>query len=258
MTKSVKNCVVKNIIRTVIIDDVPSVRQLIKKLLAHVQAIEVIGEATHADEAVRLITIEKPDLILLDVDLNGYNSLELLSFIKYEPMIVFITSHTDFALKAFEVNATDYLVKPIQKERLMQSLQKVITLWSGGAEKSTLDKAENKKLDADSKVMLDIDKKLVFVEVRHITHIVVYGNYTKVYTTDKRISLTYNSVKSWLSKLPPKLFIQINRSTLVNLEHISTIERWTSDTGRLTLIYSKEPFEVSRKFFFELKKRYKV
>jgi DNA-binding LytR/AlgR family response regulator len=254
----VKIYAVKTIIRTFVVDDAFSVVHLIKKMLSHVPAIEVIGEATGADDALKFILAEKPDLIFLDVDLNGYNSLELLNYIKYEPMIVFITAHTDFALKAFEINATDYLVKPIQKVRLMQSLEKVYSKWSSNDHKSMLSETESRKLDADSKVMLDIDNKLVFVEARDITHILVYGNYTKVFTTDKQQSMTYYSVKRWLHKLPLQLFIQINRSTIVNLEHIQTIERWTRDTGRLTLRNVTEPFEVSRKCFFDLKKRYKV
>lgn len=248
----------KTIIRTLIVDDVPAVIQLVKKMLSHLPGIEVIDEASQVDDAIKIITSEKPDLIFLDVDLNGYHSMDLLSYIKYNPMIVFITSSSDFALKAFEINAIDYLVKPIQKDRLMQSLQKVYTSWSRNHAKGPLNETDNKKLGADSMVMLDIDNKLVFVEVRDITHIMVYGNYTKVYTTGKRQSLTYKSVKSWMNNLPVHLFMQINRSTVVNLEYIQSIERWTSDTGRLTLRNVTEPFEVSRKFFFELKRRYKV
>lgn len=249
---------VKNNIRTLIVDDVPSVVQLVKKILSQVPAIEIIGEATDANDAARLITAEKPDLILLDIDLNGYNSMELISYINYNPMVVFITSHTDFALKAFEINAADFIVKPLHKERLMQTIQKVHDIWMHSREKGVMFEPTDNKLDADSMVMLDIDNKMVFVEARDITHILVYGNYTKVYTTDKRQSMTYKSVKSWMNKLPPRLFTQINRSTVVNLEHIQSIERWTSDTGRLTLKNVKEPFEVSRKFFFDLKRRYKV
>jgi two-component system LytT family response regulator len=249
---------VKELIRAVIIDDVASVILILKKLLSHFPNIEIVGEASDVDDAVELINGEKPDLIFLDVDLNGLTSLDMLKEIKHDPMIVFITSHADFALKAFELNATDYLLKPISSDRLTKSIEKVFNKWSRKNEEQTAGGDENKKLTADSMLMLTIDDKLVFVKVRDITHIEAFGNYTKVYTVDKKMSVTYNSVKSWLSKLPDDIFIQIHRSTVVNMEYVNGIEKWTNDTGRLSLADSKEPFEVSRNYFFELKKRYKI
>ncbi len=97
-----------------------------------------------------------------------------------------------------------------------------------------------------------------FIKIRDINYIEAFGNYTKVYLNDGKLSITYNSIKSWEARLPEDVFIQIHRSTIVNLLNVTKIEKWTNDTGRLFLKGIEKPFEISRSYFFQIKKKYKV
>lgn len=250
----------KNSIRAILVDDVESVRSVIRKLLTSFENIAVIGEASDFEHALQLIEDEKPDLLFLDVDLNGLTSMDLLKRLNYEPMVIFITSHSDFAIKAFEYNAIDYMLKPISIERLSKAIEKVTNKWNHktGLKNNSIDDNDI-KFGVDHIILLSFDDKLNFIRVRDISHIEAFGNYTKVYLADGRLSVTYNSIRNWVNRLPEDLFIQIHRSTIINLSMVKKIEKWTNDTGRLFMNGQfPNPFEISRNYFFELKKKYKM
>lgn len=244
----------KDIIKAVIVDDVDSMRIVLKKLLGTFDKIQIIGEAADFEEARNIISEERPDLLFLDIDLNGLTSLDLLKTIGYQPMVIFITSHTDFAIKAFELNAVDYLLKPISLERLTKAIEKVTNKW----EDTSFVDDYNTKFTADHIILLSFDNKMSFVRIKDINYIEAYGNYTKVNLVDGKLSVTYNSIKNWDTKLPEDLFIQIHRSTIVNLHNVTKIEKWANDTGRLYLKGIDKPFEISRNYFFQIKKKYKM
>jgi len=244
----------KDIIKAVIVDDVDSMRIVLKKLLGTFDKIQIVGEAADFEEARNIISEERPDLLFLDVDLNGLISLDLLNTIGYQPMVIFITSHTDFAIKAFELNAVDYLLKPISIERLTKAIEKVSNKW----EDTSFVDDYNTKFSADHIILLSFDNKMSFVRIKDINYIEAYGNYTKVNLVDGKLSVTYNSIKNWDTKLPEDLFIQVHRSTIVNLNNVTKIEKWANDTGRLYLKGIDKPFEISRNFFFQIKKKYKM
>lgn len=244
----------KDIIKAVIVDDVDSMRIVLKKLLGTFDKIQIIGEAADFEEARNVISEERPDLLFLDIDLNGLTSLDLLKTIGYQPMVIFITSHTDFAIKAFELNAVDYLLKPISLERLTKAIEKVTNKW----EDTSFVDDYNTKFTADHIILLSFDNKMSFVRIKDINYIEAYGNYTKVNLADSKLSVTYNSIKNWDTKLPEDLFIQIHRSTIVNLHNVTKIEKWANDTGRLYLKGIDKPFEISRNYFFQIKKKYKM
>lgn len=250
----------KDTIKAIIVDDVESIRTVLKKLLENFERITVIGESANFENALTLIEEEKPDLLFLDVDLNGLTSLDLLKNLKYNPMVIFITTHSDYAIKAFEYNATDFLLKPLSLERLTRAIEKVTNKWNQLNGLIT----EQNSLEADSKfgvdhtILLSFDNKLNFVKIKEISHIEAFGNYTKVYLADGRLSITYNSIRNWLNRLPEEMFIQIHRSTIINLTLVSKIEKWANDTGRLYMNGHSHPFEISRNYFFELKKKFKM
>lgn len=244
----------KDVIKAVIVDDVDSMRAVLKKLLTNFEQIQVIAEASDFDQAKVIIQEEKPDLLFLDVDLNGITSIDLLSNINYKPMVIFITSHSDYAIKAFELNAVDYLLKPISLERLTKAIEKV----SNKQEDVNLFDDTNVRFGPDHIILLSFDNKLCFVKIKDIDYIEAYGNYTKIYLNDGRLSITYNSIKNWEAKLPEDIFIQIHRSTIINLLNVTKIEKWANDTGRLFLKGIDKPFEISRSYFFQIKKKYKM
>ncbi len=254
----------KDVVKSVIVDDMESMRVVLKKLLHNFDGIEVVGEASSFEQATDIISEERPDLLFLDIDLGGMTSLDILPRLDYKPMIIFITSHSDFAIKAFELNAVDYILKPISLDRLSKAIEKVTNKWTetngnhnnNGASAETSD--DKTHFSPEHIILLNIDNKMFFVNIRDILYIESFGNYTKIFLTDGRLSITYNSIKNWSTRLPKELFLQIHRSTIVNVNQVERIDKWTNDTGRMTLKNIKEPFEISRSYFFELKKKYKI
>lgn len=246
----------KDTIKSVVVDDVDMMRATLKKVLDGFPNIEIVGEASDYESAREVINECKPDLVFLDIDLNGLTSIDLLNEITCSPKIIFITSHPDFAIKAFELNAVDYILKPISGDRLKKAIDRVTELNDEAGMNVLGDSDERFK--PDQIILLNFDSKLTFIKIQDINYIEAFGNYTKIYMNDGKLSITYNSIKNWDSRLPGDVFIQIHRSTIVNLLNVTKIEKWTNDTGRLFLKGIEKPFEISRSYFFQIKKKYKV
>lgn len=253
----------KDKIRSVVVDDVDMMRATLKKVLDNFPNIEIVGEASDYESARDVINQTTPDLVFLDIDLNGITSIDLLNEISCNPKIIFITSHPDFAIKAFELNAVDYIMKPISGERLRKAIDRItadieVPAGPDGEAISGFNESEDDRFSAEQIILLNFDNKMNFIKIRDINYIEAFGNYTKVYLHDGKLSITYNSIKSWDGRLPEDVFIQIHRSTIVNLLNVTKIEKWTNDTGRLFLKGIEKPFEISRSYFFQIKKKYKV
>ena len=152
------------------------------------------------------------------------------------------------------MDAVDYLIKPISLERLTKAIEKV----TNKHEEQSWNETSDEKFGINQIILFTIDGKFCFVKVEDINHIEAYGNYTKVYLKDGRLSVTYNSIKNWYAKLPEDAFIQIHRSTIINLLNVLKIEKWANDTGRIFLNGVEKPFEISRNYFFQIKKKYKM
>ncbi len=255
---SFKGNMAKDIIRSVVVDDVDIMRITLKRVLDGFPHIEIVGEASDYESARQVINDTKPDLVFLDIDLNGLTSIDLLNEITCNPKIIFITSHPDFAIKAFELNAVDYILKPISAERLKRAIDRVTEISSEEANEGTVMDESQERFKPDQIILLNFDSKLTFIKIQDINYIEAFGNYTKIYMNDGKLSITYNSIKNWDNRLPSDVFIQIHRSTIVNLLNVQKIEKWTNDTGRLFLKGVDKPFEISRSYFFQIKKKYKV
>lgn len=247
----------KDKIKSVVVEDVDFMRATIKKVLDGFPQIEIVGEASDFETARRVINETEPELVFLDIDLNGLTSINLLNEINCEPKIIFITSHPDFAIKAFELNAVDYILKPISNDRIKKALDRLSNLGTN-AEGTGVNPHANERFKLNQIVLLNFESKLTFIKIQDINYIEAFGNYTKIYMNDGKLSITYNSIKNWDNRLPEEVFIQIHRSTIVNLLNVSVIEKWTNDTGRLFLKGIEKPFEISRSYFSQIKKKYKV
>jgi two-component system LytT family response regulator len=244
----------KEAIKAVVVDDVDLMRATLKKVLENFPNINITGEASDFDSAKTVINDLQPDLVFLDIDLNGLTSIDLLSQINCSPKIIFITSHPDFAIKAFELNAVDYILKPISYERLKKAVDRV----TDEVTEEMMNAESGERFQPDQIILLSFDNKMNFIKIKEINYIEAFGNYTKVYMNDNKLSITYNSIKNWDARLPQDVFIQIHRSTIVNLLNVTKIEKWTNDTGRLYLKGMEKPFEISRSYFFQIKKKYKM
>jgi two-component system, LytTR family, response regulator len=241
--------------RVLVIEDDLMTQELIKEQLKNFEALEVVGSANTLLSAKDLIEEADPEIIFLDIDLNGASSFDLIPYIKATCKIVFITANANQAVKAFEVNATDYILKPISLERLNKTVAKITDQMNEGEEDSLSD---NSKFKLDQMIMVNAEHKMVLIKVKDVNYISAYGNYTKVFLEDNKMYVTYGSIKNWMHRLPKEAFFQIHRSSIVNLLNVIKIDKWTNDTGRLYLKNVSEPFEISRNFFSELKKTFKI
>lgn len=232
--------------RVMIVDDTRLARVELKTLLAEIPGIELIGEAVDVDEAAIAIEQERPDLVLLDIQMPGGTGFDVLERLERSPVVIFTTAYDEFALKAFEYNALDYLVKPIDPRRLREALARA-------GERIKREALAKPMLTGSDRVFLRDGERCWFVSLGEISHIVVDGNYAHVHFRGQR-ALLARSLSTLESRLDPALFFRANRNTLVNLQFIEAIEPWVNDGYRVSLQDGAE-LEVSRRQAKELRER---
>jgi two-component system, LytTR family, response regulator len=227
-------------ITTVIIDDEKLAREGMKTLLKDFAEIEVVGEAANADEAIEMIDKLKPQLMFLDIEMPEKNGFELLEELIETPCVVFTTAYNEFAIKAFEVNALDYLLKPVQPQRLKEAIVKVKKQLSD----ITTDR-DRSQLDVNDQVFIRDGDKCWFVKLTDIRLIESAGNYAKIYfeTFQPLIHKTLNALDERLS---PTLFFRANRQQIINLRYIDKIEPFFN-AGFLIYLKDGTKVEVSRR-----------
>jgi two-component system LytT family response regulator len=218
--------------RTVIVDDERLARKELISMLKVYDEIEIIGECSNADEAIFFINQNKPDLIFLDIEMPEKNGFEVIKNIDKNANVIFVTAYNDYAIKAFEVNATDYLLKPVDPDRLKESMQKI--LLEEVVEDDTFVTQERGLLGTDDRVFIKDGEKCWFIKVDEIRMFESEGNYIKVYF-DKFRPLILKSLNSLEEKLEPKMFFRANRKYIVNLRNIKHIENWFNGGLQITL-----------------------
>ena len=229
--------------KTFIVDDERLARNELKRLLKNFSAIEIIGEAANADEAIEKIETARPDLLFLDIQMPGRNGFELLESLIYVPKVIFTTAFDEYALKAFEFNALDYLLKPVEQKRLAAAIGKV--------ENHRLEEEEkNRELkstplgDADQIFVKD-GERCWFVKLRDVRLLESEGNYTRLYF-DKNKPLILRSLNYLEARLDEKTFFRANRKHIINLRWIEIIT--PGFDGRLDVKVSGAPeIEMSRR-----------
>jgi len=224
--------------KAIIIDDERLAREGLKGLLADFPFVEVCGEAANATEALKLVAEVRPDLLFLDIEMTGQNGFDLLEAMPPpHPHVIFVTAYSAFALRAFEVNALDYLLKPIDAKRLGAALEKVRASDAGttrAAKAGAEGVAPDMPLREDDRVFVRDGDRCWFVPVRSIRLLESEGNHTRVHF-DREKPLIYRTLGSMEERLPARLFLRANRSQLVNLTFIETIGQWFSGSLKVAL-----------------------
>lgn len=205
-------------IKTIIVDDERLAREGLKNLLKDFPEINIIGEAGNADEASELVDRLKPQLLFLDVEMPGKNGFALLEDLIDTPCVIFTTAYNEFAIKAFEVNALDYLLKPIQTERLRQGIARVKKEIAD----ISADSQKNQLGDKDQVFIRD-GEKCWFVKMEDIRMIESAGNYAKIYF-DEYHPLIHKTLHALDERLSPSMFFRANRQQIINLRYIDKIE----------------------------------
>ncbi len=233
--------------KAIIVDDERLARNELKRLLENFPSIEVIGEAANTDEASQLIEELQPDVVFLDIQMPGKTGFEWLEeWDGFLPEIIFTTAFDEYALKAFEVNALDYVLKPIELARLSESIQKLESRFQrpSRTEKSA---TTNHVLGGNDQIFVKDGEKCWFVRLDRVRLCESMGNYVRLFFDDQK-PLVLKSLNSLEERLDPKLFFRCNRKHIVNLNFIEKIEPWFSGGLQVTLKGEKaEKIEISRR-----------
>ncbi|HMG67089.1 MAG TPA: response regulator [Chitinophagaceae bacterium] len=230
--------------RAIIIDDERLARAELRKLLQDFPEVEVVDEAANAEEGIAKIEAQNPDLIFLDIQMPGKTGFDMLSSLERSPNVIFTTAYDEYALKAFEVNALDYLLKPVEPKRLADAIQKLHFIET----KDPVAAGENLNkslLSENDQVFVKDGERCWFVKLCDIRLFESVGNYAKVFFgTNKPLIL--KSLNALEERLDEKMFFRANRKHIVNLRMIEKIEPYFNG-GLLLELKGGEKIEVSRR-----------
>ena len=229
------------VLRAIVIDDERLARKELMGLLENHPTVEVIDEAVNADDAIEKIESQLPDLIFLDIQMPGKNGFELLENLEAVPHVIFTTAFDEYALKAFEFNALDYLLKPIQTERLEEAINKV----SMEIVEEQKRPESPRKLTPNDQVFVKDGDRCWFVKLSKVRMFESDGNYIKIYF-DTFKPMIHKSLNSLVERLDERSFFRVSRKHIVNLEWVEDIETWFNG-GLLVRLKGGEKVEVSRR-----------
>ena len=227
--------------KALIIDDERLARTELKRLLAPFKEIKVVGEAVNADDALEKIQQLKPDLLFLDIQMPGKTGFEMLEELDSVPIVIFVTAYDEYALKAFEYNALDYLLKPIEPKRLEETVNKLIEK----KRKKIIGELDKENLAETDQVFVKDGEKCWFVKLETIRLFESEGNYVRIYFGDNK-PLILRTLNYLDERLDDKTFFRANRKHIINLKWIASIEPWLNG-GLLIKLKDGQKVEVSRR-----------
>jgi two-component system LytT family response regulator len=201
-----------SLLRCLIIDDEPLARSGLRRSLSAYPGLEVVGEAGSRDEALALIQALQPNLLTLDIDMPGGHGFEVLAALPVPPAVIFVTAYNQYAMRAFEVNAVDYLLKPIEPERLENALARVVARIQGEAAVAGL----GHPLQKTDAVLVEFGLSGHFVSVDRILLLESAGNYCRVSVLGGQVYTVRQTLSDWVRRLPPELFVQLDRGLVIN------------------------------------------
>ncbi len=233
--------------RALIIDDERYAREELKILLKDFNDIEIVGEADNIESSIVEINSKDPDIIFLDIQLGRETGFDLLEKVSANFRTIFVTAYNEFALKAFDVNALDYLLKPVNPDRLNLTLDRIRNNISDAP----------KNLDYDDSIFVKTNLSSIFVRINQVTCICAEGDYTSIFTNYGKRLVVLETLKNWEKRLPGKHFCKVHRSTIVNQNYIEKIVNLENKTSRVYLNHREEPIEMSRRFAAKLQSEHR-
>ncbi len=243
-------------INCLIIDDEPLARELLKEFLEQHPDLTLIGECSKGTEAVDKIDELKPDLIFLDVQMPGMNGFDVLDEITHDPFVIFTTAYDQYAIRAFEKNAVDYLLKPIDHERFKLAVDRAIgrmnTDQNNVGELLRNMKTEN-RTSYDSHIFVQKSEKLINLSVEEIEHLEASGDYT-ILTTKNDQFVSSSGIGKLEEILNPDIFIRVHRSTIININSLKEIEKHFNG-GMVVKMNNGKSFPVSRTYAKLIRKK---
>jgi two-component system, LytTR family, response regulator len=232
-----------------IIDDERLARLNLRKNLAVYSEIEVIGEASSIETGIRAIKDLKPDLLFLDIRLSDGTGFDLLNKVEFKGKVIFQTAYDEYAFRAFEVNALDYLLKPITKDRLKKVITRILNneLEKGGS--------DFLKLRYDDRIMIEQKKNIHFIKIEDLIYIKAAREYTTLFERGGKEYVVLKSIGDWEKKLPDEHFARVHRNGIINFNYIERSER----SGNSAIMFLKGidgAVSISRGYYKLIKSRY--
>ena len=228
-------------IKAVIVEDSRLARNEIKELLKSHSDVQLLGEAENVDRGFELIQNSQPDILFLDINMPEKDGFELLEMLDEVPITIFTTAFDEYAIKSFEYNALDYLLKPINQKRFDQAIEKAKKQLEGNVESPS----HERNLTEKSQIFIKDGEKCWLVKIGEISHFEIVGNYSRVFFGDKSPML-YKSLNQIEEKLPEASFFRANRQQIVNTNYIAEVTPWFNGKLKLTMKNGDE-VEVSRR-----------
>lgn len=240
-------------IRTILIDDESLARDVVKHYLSDFPDIEVVAECSDGFEGIKAITQHQPDFIFLDIQMPKINGFEMLELVENPPAVIFTTAFDEYAIKAFEVNAIDYLLKPIEKSRFDQAVQKIAARLSGPDTVATQELLDSAAMSPaqHNRVVVKKNGVIKIIAVADIHYLEADDDYVKLSTTEGIFHK--NKTMSFFERtLDPAQFIRIHRSYIINLAQVTRIELKEKDSY-IVLLKSDIWLPVSKTGYVKLK-----
>jgi len=225
----------------ILVDDERLARKELRSMLAEHEIIDVVGEAETVAQAAELVRAKKPDVVFLDIQLPGETGFDLLEKISPACRIIFVTAFDAYAIRAFEVNALDYLLKPINPARLAQAIERLMIHDSASV-------APVRALEYEDRLFIEVDEHSRFLKVSDIMVISAMGDYSQIFSCDGQKSLILKPLKDWEERLPAKHFTRIHRSTIININYVERVESWFNRSYRIHIRQIPEPLVMSRRY----------
>ncbi|MBP7528226.1 MAG: response regulator [Syntrophorhabdaceae bacterium] len=224
-------------IRTVIVDDENLARKNLKELLRDHPYVHVVGEAGNAAAGRDLIVETRPDLVFLDVRMPEGSGFDLLDRVEDAPSIIFVTAYDEFAVRAFENNAFDYLLKPLDSDRLCRSLERFLSVPRNRTEPMDMSRGE--------RVCLNAGNKVAFISVVDIVAIMADKNYIRVFTVNGDCFVVRSALKDWRERFPSDIFMTLDRSLMINKHHVRLLTK-KNRNGDVFMESIEKPFHLGR------------
>lgn len=240
--------------RVIIVEDEEPARDLLKRYLSASTNIEIIGEFADGFEAAKAINSLKPDLVLLDIQLPRLTGFEILEIIEHPAAIIFTTAYDEYALKAFERNAVDYLLKPFSKDRFLQSLERAKERMAAKSAPNLETLAENLTPNEPlNRIVVKTGKAIQVVPIEQIEMIEASDDYVSIYTKQERF-VKKQTMKYFEERLNPNTFIRTHRSYIVNITQIASIELYEKDSY-IGILRNGNKVKISASGYKELKEK---
>lgn len=238
--------------KIILIDDEPLARVLVREYLEDFPELEVVAECGDGFEGLKAIALHQPDLLFLDIQMPKINGFEMLELVNEQPAVIFTTAYDEYALKAFETNALDYLLKPFSKERFQQAINKWLqNPTKATASKVALSEIPNKQPEEQNRIVIKDGSEISIIPTSELEYLEAYDDYVKIHHKGK-VHLKKKTMNYFEQLLNPAIFIRIHRSYILNINELAKIESFEKNSY-LAILRSGKRIPISRTAYAPLK-----